>query len=102
MEESGAAVVPQSRPEREHVGLVGPGEGVDGWKAVDKLLEPFDHARGLGLLEHQLADKNAVGVSRRAERAVSPGQVAGVGPGPAKQRADERAVAVGGGRAGAG
>ena len=66
-----AAVVPQALPLVEHVRRIGGSESSDIGEACEPTLPaPVDPAH-LGLLEHDLADPNLVGVARPAPRQVA-------------------------------
>lgn len=68
----GAPVVSHALPCREHVGVGGPGEGEDRGEASEPVVPARLDARDLGLLEHDLADPDEVGVARASPRQVAP------------------------------
>lgn len=66
-----SAVVSQSGPEREHVGSIGAGQVLDGWKTLEESQIVGDHGGHLGLVQHQLGDELCVGIVLTAP----PGQI---------------------------
>jgi hypothetical protein len=85
MEVPAARVVAEAAPGREHVLLGGFGERVHVGKAREEALVVGDDRGDLRLLQHDLGEPDAVGVTRAL-----PGQaVAAVGPLPARDAGGE-------------
>ncbi len=77
-----AAVIAEPFPQPQDVVLVGGGQGGQRGKASQEPLEIWDDGRHRRLLQHDLADPDAVRVARSA-----PGKIAIVHGGPAQQLA---------------
>ncbi len=58
----GAAIIAQATPSNQDVGQRGRGEAKDIRKTGDKAVKLWDHPLNLGLLQHQLANQNKIGI----------------------------------------
>jgi len=81
VQETGAAVVAQAAPQRQHAVHGSRGQRRDGGKRLQKPAIVLEHGGDAGLLEHDLGDPDTVGIA-----IVPPGQVAPVRGIPGQQR----------------
>src|SRR5439155_18910678 len=60
---SGTAVVAESLPKAEHLLFIGSRQVAQGWKGANKALEIRYDGGNLGLLKHEFADPDPIGIS---------------------------------------
>ena len=77
-----ARVVAEAAPQREHVVFGGGGQGCDRGEAFEEALVVRDDRLGARLLQHDLADPDAVRIAR-----VAPGKIAMAAGVPGEQQA---------------
>ena len=90
MQLSRSAIVTESLPELEHLGLIRRRKFRDGWKSGNKSIEVINDGDHLGLLQHDFADPDGVTC-----RLVAPRQFPLVLFEPANQRAAELRLVTG-------
>lgn len=84
MQIASSRVIAETLPRVKDVIFRGPGQGGEIWEAAEPLIIIRDNGGNCRLLEHELGDKDGVGVSSLAPR-----KIAAVLAIPAGQRAEE-------------
>ena len=88
MQVARAAIVAEALPEVEDFRLIGRGQGGNVWQGSEKALEVRDNSSDLRLLQHHLADPDAIRVATcPLRRARAPGKITSVHAKPLQQTA---------------